>query len=267
MRPYQVISGLYLISRYSLNLILGKERAKRVMMEHLGWVGIIGFTLWLRRILHIQGLVTMILVQEMYRSSGVYEGPTGVFLLKLKGDLFVDIGADKGQYCLLLRRNFRHILAFEPHPQNFQHLSRHVKFHGADNVVCIPAALCERDGFEELHIGRKSGYHSLLQSYTHFTDRGLRECITSNKSISIRAYSLNSILKGQIADLVKVDVEGAEWRVLEGTENVIGQIRSWIIELHDLRRKDELEKWFVKRSYRIRWLDAKHIYASLNPVQ
>jgi len=69
------------------------------------------------------------------------------------------------------------------------------------------------------------------------------------------------LLKKELADLVKVDVEGAEWEVLNGAKNVMSKIRSWLIELHDTTRKNELKDLLKSSGYNVRWVDRNHIFA------
>jgi hypothetical protein len=65
--------------------------------------------------------------------------------------------------------------------------------------------------------------------------------------------------------LVKLDVEGAEWLVLEGAEDIMPNIRQWVIELHDRGRKAQLEEYMQRHGYTCKWLDQNrfpHAYFS-----
>ena len=48
-----------------------------------------------------------------------HEGQLSLFLSRLKGNSFIDIGAECGHYVLMLSTNFKEILAFEPSPKTF----------------------------------------------------------------------------------------------------------------------------------------------------
>ena len=82
---------------------------------------------------------------------------------------------------------------------------------------------------------RKLAYHG---------SRGFAETVT-----------LASFFPNTEIDLIKADVEGEEWKVLEGAEPILERIKSWVVELRDSGRKEELEDWFVSRGYSVRWLD------------
>jgi len=172
----------------------------------------------------------------------VHEKPVSSFLRSASGHVFLDVGANYGYYSMLLRGNFEKIYAFEPIPSIFKELESNLeKF---DDVKCIRKAVSNVDGqIVEL------SYHG---------SHGSAETVT-----------LASFFPNTEIDLVKVDVEGEEWKVLEGAEPILKRIKSWVVELHDPRRKEELENWFVSRGYSVRWLDfafkgsrtANHIYA------
>ena len=172
----------------------------------------------------------------------IHEKPVSSFLKSARGHVFVDIGANYGYYSLLLRGNFEKIYAFEPIPSIFKELESN--FEKFDNVECIRKAVSNVDGQQV--------------DFSYHGSHGVAETVT-----------LASFFPDMEIDLIKVDAEGGEWKVLEGTESILERINSWVVELHDPDRKEELENWFVSRGYSVRWLDfrfkgsrtASHIYA------
>ena len=76
----------------------------------------------------------------------------------------------------------------------------------------------------------------------------------------------DSIIK-ETVDLAKVDVEGAEWKVIKGAELSMraGRIRRWVIEVDDPSAKGVLEDHLKERKYVTRWLDARHLFATIVP--
>jgi len=65
--------------------------------------------------------------------------------------------------------------------------------------------------------------------------------------------------------LVKIDVEGAEFLVLEGMRAKIKehQIKRIIVELHNKENKSQLELTFTEHGYTVEWVDPDHLFASL----
>jgi FkbM family methyltransferase len=172
----------------------------------------------------------------------MHEKPVSSFLKSVYGQVFVDVGANYGYYSMLLRGNFGKIYAFEPISSIFKGLESSLeKF---DNTECIRKAV--------------SNVNGQLVELSYHGNHGFAETLT-----------LASFFPNTKIDLIKVDVEGEEWKVLEGAEQILKRIKSWVIELHDPSRKGELESWLISRGYSVRWLDfafrgsktANHIYA------
>jgi len=188
----------------------------------------------------------MKIVEKFKRKLAVafalHEKPVSSFLKSIKGRIFIDVGANYGYYPLLLHGNFDKIYAFEPIQQIFEELQRNLKRFG--NVECIRKAVSNVD--------------QKVVKLTYHGNEGLVETVTLSSSFPERDI-----------DMIKVDAEGEEWAVLEGAEPILTRIKSWVVELHDPLRKEEIESWFTSRGYSIRWLDfayrgsktANHIYA------
>jgi len=214
------------------------------------------------------------LIMQVIIQDCVHEKEVSRFLKRIKGKIFVDIGACVGYYALLLRNNFEKIYAFEPLPQNFQEMTKNLRSFHAKNVIPIMKAISNFKGETYLYLTEYGKYHQLLS--------------ISNKGLNVGRFSRHQLVRNSILlsidkikgflpvststlasffnsepsiDLVKVDVEGSEWDVLEGSLPIINQIQRWVVELHDLNRKIELEKWFHDKGYCTRWLDLNHIYA------
>ncbi|MFX0139801.1 MAG: FkbM family methyltransferase [Candidatus Hodarchaeota archaeon] len=158
-----------------------------------------------------------------------------------KGELFVDVGANVGFYSIMMSKNYKNVVAFEPEPSNMEELRKNIRICSVNNILCIQKAVSNNNGTIQLNLSDHMGGHSILGR--------------SNNNITVNTCSLTSFFEKDInIDLIKVDVEGAEWMVLEGSEKIIDKIISWLIELHDIKRKKELEEWFISRGYSIYWL-------------
>jgi len=172
---------------------------------------------------------------------------------KKHGDIFVDVGANVGFYSLLLHRNFGKVIAVEPHPTNMRVLMKNIRCMHAENITCVQMAVSERDGDTvRFYPGSHDGAHSLLRGSS----------ITEQQYLQVKTVTLSGLLRDiRKVDLIKVDVEGAEWKVLEGSMSVIDRIESWVIELHDPESKKDLEQFMENGGFSSKWLDGRHIYA------
>jgi FkbM family methyltransferase len=151
--------------------------------------------------------------------DGVYEVQAIDFVLKsLKpGAVFVDIGANIGAFTLPAARKVGRtgrVIAVEPSPRIFPYLERNVALNELSNVRLIQCAAFNRDGetvpFYEAPVDH-FGMGSLgAQFYDH--------------PVTIPCHTLDHILNDQRVekvDVIKVDVEGFEAAVFQGTNKLL----------------------------------------------
>lgn len=185
-----------------------------------------------------------------------FEKPVVEALSQIHGGIFVDIGASLGYYSVLLSRNFKTVLAFEPHPDNVKAMRDMTRFAKIPNIFVLPVAVSDSEGEAILYVGTFSATHSFS-----------RGSLTTDKVLPVRTVRLDSVVK-ETVDLVKIDVEGAEWRVLEGAEKIIRsrKVLRMLIELHDERTR-ELDEYLGERGYSTQWLDKVHVLAQRTDLQ
>ncbi|MEM2613511.1 MAG: FkbM family methyltransferase [Nitrososphaerota archaeon] len=129
-----------------------------------------------------------------------------------------DVGAYRGYYTILSSKIVGpqgHVYSFEPEPNNFQILSKSVILNRLRNVTLFKLALSDKDVFENLYLSEYPSMHSTV------IKRGI-------KVISVPCMRLDTLIKQRkIArlDLIKVDVEGAELKVLRGCEDLIKEFK------------------------------------------
>jgi FkbM family methyltransferase len=205
----------------------------------------------------------MLEVEACLRKWIKYEPRVTNYISKLRGVLFIDIGAQFGYYSLLVQKNFDRVIAIEPHPGNHRILRKLIRKRGIDNIVTEQIAISEKDGKSFLYLHRHSGGHSLLKRFPYSFSETEPISIQEFKSnyIEVKTLSLSTFLSAEKADLIKLDVEGAEWLALEGARSVMHNMSTWIVELHDLTRKTELERFFYSYDYEVNWLDLNHLCA------
>jgi len=179
-----------------------------------------------------------------------HETPVSQFLYRTKGKLFVDVGANLGRYEVLLGKNYERVIAIEPSPENMSFLKRNVANVKVKNIEFLQCAVSGQNGTATLFYGEHCGAHTLMS--TNLNVEGLQ----------VKTVTLDTLLKREDnVDLVKVDVEGAEWEVLEGSKEVLPKIKRWVVEVHNLEQKGNIAKWFEDKGYAIMWLDINHVYA------
>src|SRR5450755_4229427 len=81
------------------------------------------------------------------------------------GATFVDVGCNKGDFSLLASRLVGpegRVLSFEPHPENCRWIRKSIAKNEYRNIELYELALSDTNGTAQLHIGEKSGFHTLL---------------------------------------------------------------------------------------------------------
>lgn len=141
------------------------------------------------------------------------------------GDTVVDVGANKGDFTLLaadLVGVHGSVLSFEPNSTNLYWLHKSVERSNRSNAVIYDYALSDAEGTTNLHLGDTSGTHSLIACM------GSRSTGTE----TVQTRTLDSVLNGKRADIIKIDVEGAEVATLKGSSNTLGSARAVLVDIH-----------------------------------
>jgi len=142
------------------------------------------------------------------------------------GAVALDVGANVGAYAVLLGRWVEpggRVYAFEPSPETFAGLSRHLALNGlGDTVVPVAAAVAGADGRGTLSGGGLSGGNRL-------DARGAGPVVDT---VSLDAFCAR---EGILPSFIKIDVEGAELEVLRGGRETIrraGAGLALFVEMH-----------------------------------
>jgi FkbM family methyltransferase len=179
-----------------------------------------------------------------------HETKVSQFLYGTRGRLFVDVGANLGRYEVLLGKNYERIIAIEPSPENMSFLKRNAANVKAKNIEYLQCAVSSQNGNATLFYGEHCGANTLMSADLNA------------EGLQVKTVTLDTLLKEEDnVDLVKVDVEGAEWEVLAGSKEVLPKIKRWLVEVHNLEQKERMAKWFEDKGYAVTWLDIKHVYA------
>lgn len=157
------------------------------------------------------------------------------------GDAVLDIGAHVGYFTLLFARLVGasgSVWAFEPDPTNFRYLQRHVSVNGLRNVQTRRLAISDEEGTVRFAAGRGSGTG-------HLSQRGTDEV----RSTTIDAFCARS---GVSPSLIKMDVEGAELRALQGAIKVLERARPVVLlSTHGTQVHDACEDLLRGAGYRV----------------
>ncbi|MES2749649.1 MAG: FkbM family methyltransferase [Patescibacteria group bacterium] len=158
--------------------------------------------------------------------------------------VIVDLGAHFGDTTLYYNARFPDatVIAVEPSPENYSRLVKHTA--AIANIKPVQAAVGGSNGTIELNIGSSSLGHSVLAR------KDSHHSVTVPLITLTELFEKNAIAK---ADLIKFDVEGAEFDIFKSI-NPADYATAYIGEIHfDLGTvtKDEFEYWF--KDFTMQW--------------
>ncbi len=141
-----------------------------------------------------------------------------------------DIGAHIGLCTLPLAHLTNKVFSFEASPTNLRYLNNHVKINNCSNVTVVPHLVGKKnsDLIDFYDAGDGSGIPSIVN--LKFKKKNI---IIDH--IKIKQICLDNFVKENsiIPDVIKIDVEGSEFNVLDGAELILKSYQpKIIISLH-----------------------------------
>lgn len=181
---------------------------------------------------------------SMYRFIGaMMEHPDILFEAPLDAEsVVVDVGAHHGEWAasMLERYNCKLVL-FEPDPESLPHLAR--RFDGNPKVRRFECGLHDRDATLWL---KQRGMGSTV------FDEG-PEVATGRVQVALRdAAAVLDELGVASIDLVKLNIEGGEYDVLERliASGWMPRIKCVLVQFHEWRDGAHMRRWRIRRALR-----------------
>lgn len=127
------------------------------------------------------------------------------------------LGAHIGYYALLAARRVGprgRVYAFEPGPENFRLLVRNVEANGYRNVIAVPKAVSNVTGRARLYLDA-----------SNTGDNRIHPGPEPRPSVEVDVVRLDDWLggPGTAADVIQMDLQGAEMLALEGMEALLAR--------------------------------------------
>jgi FkbM family methyltransferase len=141
-------------------------------------------------------------------------------------DIFVDVGANIGFYTCIALQSGKRVLAIEPQSENLKVLYTNLNMNGWTDVEVYPLGLSDEPGIVTLY-GASGPSASLLRNWAEYSDRFRQVIPVSTLDILLGERFRESRL------FIKIDVEGAEYQVLQGALNTLRRTPrpTWMIEI------------------------------------
>lgn len=186
-------------------------------------------------------------ISDAWRLAGTYESDKQRQLAALlkPGMVFFDVGANAGFYTLAAARMVGergHVYAFEPLAENVANLRRHVQLNQLQNASIIQAAVADTQSLSGFNIAASKASKA-MGSLGEGADYWVS---TVSLDQVIATHDLPS------PDVIKMDVEGAESRVLTGAEALLSACKAtWLIALHGDAQRIQCLEILQSHGYRV----------------
>jgi FkbM family methyltransferase len=185
-------------------------------------------------------------------ATGDYEPETARLIVEslAPGDTFIDIGAHIGFFTVLAGRRVGstgRVIAFEPGPATRARLHANVQHNRLANVTIRDEALSDEPGRHSFSVGPSD-------------DSGLatlRGGSVAGPTVDVTCARFDDVIPPDVHVAgIKIDVEGAEARVLAGMERCLRAHRPWmVLEVTDAylqpmgNRAAEMIEWLASLGY------------------
>ena len=184
---------------------------------------------------------------ELY---GEYSQSELEFLLSMlnRNSVVYDVGANIGYHTTAFASTGARVYTFEPNPDNYKLLEQNV--HGLERVWLFNCAVGDQPGqvfcdefdpdipgnFGSVQINQSAGIPVKLVALDTLKDHVIRE------------------FDFPPPDMIKIDVEGYEYNVLLGCENIIDKHQPMIyFEAHETNQFKEIYEFLKHRGYQLYW--------------
>lgn len=159
--------------------------------------------------------------------------------------VYVDVGSNIGTTVWLYARQAKRIVAFEPIPHLAQVIRDSIQVSKSNNIE-----------LRQVAIGETTGELSMVNSNNAIVSRS-----TGADTIKVKTNTLDlELINEPRIDLLKIDVEGFEWRVLQGAEVTLRNKRPrLLIEIHPANltqfgdRAEQVLELIEKLNYRFEY--------------
>jgi FkbM family methyltransferase len=178
--------------------------------------------------------------------------------------VFFDIGANIGIYTLLASKHIRKggtVYSFEPSDWAYERLMENLQLNESKNVEVLKIAVSNFTGSKQFYICEDDAYNSLISTPMKEVQK-----VVEVKSISIDDFCIeHKIVK---IDILKIDVEGADYLVLKGAQNILRSDKPPLIICEFNRNisegmtlnKDEFVGFMKELSYKFFKINGKNLF-------
>ena len=187
-------------------------------------------------------------------------------MLNMKGTTVYDIGAHIGTKTMLFAKKAERVIAFEPNPESFSQLLSNMSEHHLKNVIAFNVGLGSRN--EETTLVARA-FSTATGSVSPLVCKTWKKGTYREWKVKLRTLDSFALPS---PDLVKIDVEGHEYEVLEGMHETLKCGSTILIELHGIDPRearaniDKIMRLLNRANYKIYHVETWRSLSSERPT-
>ena len=150
------------------------------------------------------------------------------------GMTIFDIGGHTGQYTIPLAKKVGpngKVYVFEPDEIGQTAIKNNCKINNISNVKLLKLAVTDKNEKVKFYIRPDKDTHSIFKETSSPSPTGKQICL------EVDSMCLDSLIENQIIenkpDLVKIDTEGAEIKILRGAKKISNHVNLYLVEIHE----------------------------------
>lgn len=174
-----------------------------------------------------------------------------------KANTLIDVGSNKGQFCLLAKNFFPYIKIFSFEPQ-LDELTTQKKILGKNKIKYYNLALGNEEKIVNFHVTERKDSSSILKP-NNLIDKNKNYNLS--KILKIEFEKLDDILSNKEIvrpSILKLDVQGYELEVLKGSSKILDCIDYIITEVSFIKIYDnqvsnsDLTNFLISKNFRLK---------------
>ena len=227
IKYFLVVGGIKKISKAIIFYLYDNIKRKNLDLSQERIISILDSKL--KTISNDEGISSELIIHKIHEPL-----TTSLIIKKLTKEMHcIDIGSNIGYYAILESSKIGNngmVWSIEPSPQNFEMLSKNIILNQRKNIKCYNIAIGEKNGTIDFLISKKSNWSKIKNESDHIGDE--------DKIIQVDIMTLDSFSeKNEIkkVDLLRMDVEGYERNIIEGSMNFLEKFKPiMMIEVHKM---------------------------------
>lgn len=178
------------------------------------------------------------------------------FNSKKDNPFIIDCGSHIGLSILYFKTIYpkSEILGFEPNPDNYKILCANIKNNNLKNVKVFNYALSDIKGKVDLHASFKKDEPWTWGDTIIYNMWGDGD---NDKKIPVKTAKLSTYIRKHV-DLIKLDVEGSEQKVVQEIESKLGLVEELTMEYHGTKTSikvndySKIREILIKHGFRVK---------------